>query len=87
MGTIEELEKEISQIKERNRRVESDKAWETSRARKMAILVLTHIVATFLFFFIGSKRPLLDSLMPTLAFFLSTLTLSFFKKALLDSHK
>ena len=38
------LEKEIEQIKERNKRVELDKAWETSWARRICIMVLTYIV-------------------------------------------
>ena len=31
----QELEKEIEQIKERNKRVELDKAWETSWTRRI----------------------------------------------------
>jgi hypothetical protein len=38
---IKELEKRISNIEERNKRVEGDKAWETSTLRKILIIVLT----------------------------------------------
>ena len=38
------LEQEIEQIKQRNRRVELDKKWETSGTRKICICVLTYIV-------------------------------------------
>ena len=38
------LEKEIEQIKERNKRVELDKKWETSWTRKICIMILTYIV-------------------------------------------
>jgi hypothetical protein len=38
---------EIDEIKERNRRVELDKAWETSVTRRVAIMTLTYLVASF----------------------------------------
>lgn len=37
MATIQELEKEIDAIKERNRRVETEKSWETSWTRRITI--------------------------------------------------
>ena len=37
-----ELENEIVKIKERNKKVELDKAWETSWTRKMCIGILTY---------------------------------------------
>lgn len=41
MSTIEELQQEVNEIKNRNQRVETDKAWETSWTRKIIILCLT----------------------------------------------
>ena len=41
---IEDLKKEIENIKERNKRVELDKKWETSWTRKICICILTYIV-------------------------------------------
>ena len=38
------IEEEINNIKERNKRVELDKKWETSLTRKIFIMVLTYIV-------------------------------------------
>ena len=38
------IEKEIEKIKERNKKVELDKAWETSWTRKICIMILTYIV-------------------------------------------
>ena len=38
------LEEEIKKIQERNKRVELDKAWETSWTRKICICILTYIV-------------------------------------------
>ena len=39
-----DLENEIEKIKERNKKVELDKAWETSWTRKICICTLTYIV-------------------------------------------
>lgn len=38
------IQKEINQIKERNKKVEADKAWETSLSRKILIAILIYIV-------------------------------------------
>jgi len=78
------VEKEIELIKERNRRVEADKAWETSLSRKIIIAILTYIVIVVFFYFAGLPKPFTNSIVPALAFFVSTLTLPFFKKIWLD---
>ncbi|MBI4059742.1 hypothetical protein HY406_01640 [Candidatus Giovannonibacteria bacterium] len=75
-----ELENEIRNIKERNLRVEADKAWETSITRKLFVAVLTYLVAASLFVVLGVERPLLGALVPTAAFALSTLSLGAIKK-------
>ena len=38
---LKDLENEIENIKQRNKRVELDKAWETSWTRKICICILT----------------------------------------------
>ena len=38
------LEEEIKKIKERNKRVEKDKAWEISTTRRVCICILTYLV-------------------------------------------
>jgi len=43
MATLEELEKEIQLIKERNKRVELDKAWEISILRETLLIVFTYL--------------------------------------------
>ena len=50
MTTIEELKNEVDKIKERNTRVELNKAWETSLTRKLLVLVLTYFVVVIFFF-------------------------------------
>ncbi len=41
---MKDLEKRIENIENRNKRVEKDKAWETSNLRKICIMVLTYII-------------------------------------------
>lgn len=79
MQTIEQLVKEIEQIKERNRRVEMDKAWETSLTRKIVIIVLTYIVVSLIFFILHLPNPLLSAIIPSIGFFLSTLSITAIK--------
>ena len=49
----------ISEIQERNRRVEADKAWETSRLRISVIAGITYIIAACILFTIGIHNFLL----------------------------
>ena len=79
MATIKDLEREIDLIKWRNKRVEADKAWETSWTRRFLIVILTYIVIVLFFYFAGFPNPLINSVVPTLAFIISTLTLDLFK--------
>ena len=71
-----ELEQEIEQIKERNKRVELDKAWETSWTRRICICVLTYIVVVIYSSMINKiSNVWLSSLVPVIGFTLSTLSL------------
>jgi len=74
------LKKEIESIKERNARVEADKAWETSWARRIMVAVLTYIVVLLFFLVANLPNPFVNSLVPTLGFLISTLTIDFAKK-------
>lgn len=75
-----DIEKEIGAIQERNARVEADKAWETSLFRKLLVSVITYIVASFALYVIGVSDFYLGAIIPTLGFFLSTLTIPTIKK-------
>ena len=71
-----DLEKEIKEIKERNKRVETDKAWETSWTRKICIMILTYIVVIIYSYLIRHYDNIfLSSLVPVIGFTLSTLSL------------
>ena len=78
---LKELEKNVEEIKERNKRVELDKKWETSATRKVCIAFLTYIVVIF-YTIITSKvsNVFLSSLVPVIGFTLSTLSLKAIRK-------
>jgi polyferredoxin len=81
MNEIEELKKEIEEIKTRNKRVELDKKWETSLTRKICIAVITYIIVV-LYTTIISKvsNVFLSSLVPVIGFLLSTLSVKAIRK-------
>ena len=75
---LKDLEKEIENIKERNKRVELDKRWETSWTRKICICVLTYIVVIIYSYVIRKyDNILLSSLVPVIGF---TLSLKYIRK-------
>jgi hypothetical protein len=70
------VESELAAIRNRNHRVESNKAWETSRVRLFSVTGITYVTMLLVFLVLGSSRPFVDALVPTTGFFLSTLSLS-----------
>ena len=71
-----DLEKEIKSIKERNKRVELDKAWETSWTRRICIMILTYgVVLLYSFIFKKYDNIFFSSLIPVIGFTLSTLSI------------
>ena len=79
MATVESLEKEIELIKQRNKRVETEKSWEISLTRKIIISALTYLVISLFFLFAGISKPFVNSIVPALAFILSTLSVPLIK--------
>lgn len=78
---IEDLKKEIENIKDRNKRVELDKKWETCWTRKLCICVLTYIVVVIYSYMVRNyDNILLSSLVPVIGFTLSTLSLRYIRK-------
>ena len=80
MTSINDLEKEILAIKARNKKVEMDKAWETSWTRKFLLMLFTYSGIGFYLRAINIEKPWLNAIVPSIGFLLSTLTLPFFKK-------
>ena len=72
------IEQEINAIKERNKKVETDKAWETSWIRRICIAILTYFVVVLYSFIITKFDNIwLSSIVPVIGFILSTLSLKF----------
>ena len=80
MTSIQDLEKEILLIKTRNKKVEIDKAWETSWTRKFLLMTFTYLGIGFYLRAINIDKPWLNAIVPSIGFLLSTLTLPYFKK-------
>ena len=76
---LEELKKSIKEIQDRNKRVELDKAWETSNTRKVSVALLTYLVMTLFMWSLGTDKPYINAIIPTLGFILSTFSLPFIK--------
>ena len=78
---VKELEKEIEQIKERNKKVELDKRWETCWTRRICICILTYIVVIIYSYLVRKyDNILLSSLVPVIGFTLSTVSLKFVRR-------
>ena len=76
-----DFEKEIKEIKARNKRVETDKAWETSWTRRICIMILTYIVVICYSYIVKNYDSIfLSSLVPVIGFTLSTLSLKLVRK-------
>jgi len=81
MADLKKLEKDIEKIKERNKRVEADKAWETSFLRRVLLVMFTYLAVWLYLQAIHLPNAWLNAIVPSVGFMLSTLTLPFFKKA------
>lgn len=78
---LRDLEKNVEDILERNKRVELDKKWETCMTRKICIAVLTYIVVIIYSALISkTTNVFLSSLVPVMGFLLSTLSLKAVRK-------
>ena len=75
------IEERIKKIEERNKKVELNKAWETSNTRRICIMILTYIVVLIYSYLINKINNIfLSSLVPVIGFTLSTLSLGLVRK-------
>ncbi len=87
MGDFENIKEQLDQIKQRNKRVELDKAWELSWTRKFIVAFLTYVVVVCFFVFAELPDPFVNSIVPALAFIISNLSMSVFKSLWLKFRK
>ena len=76
---MKDLEKRIEKIEARNRKVETDKAWERSWMRKIVLVLFTYFAIGLYLNAIQVDRPWINAIVPSLGFLFSTLTLPFIK--------
>ncbi len=84
---MKDLEKRVEEIEKRNKRVEGDKAWETSTLRKILIIILTYIFAALYLKVADTTNPYFGAVVPCAGFFLSTLGINLIKKIWLNKRK
>lgn len=73
------LEERVAKIEERNRLVESNKAWETSWTRRVLLILFTYLAIALYLKFIVGINPWINAIIPAVGFLLSTLSLPWFK--------
>ena len=81
------LEERVLKIEQRNQKVELDKAWETSWTRRFLIAIMTYITMVLFFLVAKLPKPFINSIVPTVGFVLSTLSLPYFKKLWIKKRK
>jgi len=87
MDEIQQIKNELLEIKQRNKREEMDKAWETSTFRKILVGVLTYAVIVLFFVVADFPKPFVSAIVPTIGFILSTFSIPFFKNYWLKKRK
>ncbi len=78
------IEQKIRKLEGRNRKVEFDKSWEKSWARRILLTLFTYLAIGVYLWAIEIKRPWLNAIVPAVAFMISTLTMPFFKRLWLE---
>lgn len=77
---METIEERLQKIEDRNKKVETDKAWETSWTRRGLLILFTYLSIAIYLWIIKIENPLLNAIVPAVAFMISTLSMPFFKR-------
>ena len=84
---LQELKEEVDAIKARNARVEADKDWETSTFKRISTAFLTYLVVLVFMLVTKADQPLLNSLVPALAYLLGNISIGILKSWWLKRRK
>ncbi|OGL93975.1 hypothetical protein A2239_04685 [Candidatus Uhrbacteria bacterium RIFOXYA2_FULL_40_9] len=87
MSSLEQIEQDVQELKNRNKRVEAEKAWETSLFRILSISLITYLIAILVIKGIGMEKPFTGALIPTVGYFLSTQSLPILKRWWMNHHQ
>ncbi len=74
------MQEDLSQVLERNKKVELDKAWETSFTRRGLIAGITYFIAVVFMSQVGIPDAFLNALVPTGGYIMSTFSLPAIKR-------
>jgi len=80
MSELDEIRSELAELRARNARVDREKAWETSWARRLVIATMTWLAAWVSFTGLGSEHAARDALLPSGAYAISTLSLPLLRR-------
>jgi uncharacterized membrane protein len=80
VSELGDLESRVRAIEDRNSRVEIDKAWETSKTRRVIIAALVYVVIAIYLQVVVRISPWINAVVPTVAFMVSTLAFGFCKR-------
>ncbi len=72
---MSDIERRLQAIELRNQRVELDKSWERSITRRVVIATMTWLTAGLFLWCIDVPSPLMNALVPSGGYLLSTLSL------------
>lgn len=73
-------EQRLAALESRNRKVETNKAWETSLTRRLSIAGITYAVACCIFYVLLSPNWFIDAIIPVVGYLLSTLSLPYIRQ-------
>jgi len=86
MNSKDDVLARLDKLELRNKRVEADKAWETSWLRRLIIMVLTYATVVCYLSFVVHIDPWVNAVVPVAGYFVSTLTVSFVKRHWINSR-
>ncbi len=75
-----EIENKMKQMLERNAKVEADKSWETSLARRAILAIATYVAVVIFLQIINAPNATLAALVPVGAYLLQQYSMPFLKK-------
>ena len=76
----------LAKLEARNKRVEADKAWETSWLRRFIIMLLTYLTVVCYLSIVVHIDPWVNAVVPVAGYFVSTFTVSFIKRWWVAKH-
>lgn len=73
------LESKVNSIIMRNKKVESDKAWEISKLRRLILAIATYIIILYFLILIEAPNPYFNAIIPAAAYLIQQYSLPYLK--------